>query len=221
MTETDFQSFSKKIGKGWLLTDEGHAFMNMSYEMDLAALERGNRAELLESVLNNFGITESDGSLEISFKPEVAGNALYTYLQALTKITYLSYLNREIVKSTFIEDFKQTMQSELPDGRYKFDFHFEEHDQQKSYPVDCFVNNMEVPLLIFAIQNDDKCRDVTISLHQFEKWGIPFRSLAIFENQTDINRKVLARFSDVSDKQFSSLVSNRERIHNYLETVVK
>jgi hypothetical protein len=135
----------------------------------------------------------------------------------LTKISDLSYLNREIVKSTFIEDFKQKMEAELPEGRYTFDHHFEEYDQQKSYPVGCFVNNMEVPLLIFAIQNDDKCLDVTISLHQFEKWGIPFRSLAIFENQTDINRKVLARFSDVSDKQFSSLVSNRERIRNYLK----
>jgi hypothetical protein len=208
-------------GNGWLLTDEGHTFMHMSYEMDMTALERGNRAELLESVLNNFGISVSDGSLEIRFDPSEAGNALYTYLQALTKISDLSYLNREIVKSTFIEDFKQTMEAELPEGRYTFDHHFEEYDQQKSYPVDCFVNNMEVPLLIFAIQNDDKCRDVTISLHQFEKWGIPFRSLAIFENQTDINRKVLARFSDVSDKQFSSLISNRERISHYLEIAVK
>lgn len=208
-------------GNGWLLTDEGHTFMHMSYEMDMAALERGNRAELLESVLNNFGILESDGSLELRFEPDEAGNALYTYLQALTKISDLSYLNRVIVKSTFIEDFKQTIEAELPDSRYIFDFYFEEHDQQNSYPVDCFVNKMDVPLLIFAIQNDDKCRDVTISLHQFEKWNIPFRSLAIFENQTDINRKVLARFSDVSDKQFSSLISNKERIHNYLEKAAR
>ncbi|MDZ7754782.1 DUF1828 domain-containing protein [Rhodohalobacter sp.] len=216
-----FSIVLRKNGDGWLLSDEGHTFMHMSYEMDMAALEKGNRAELLDSVLNNFGISESDGSLELRFNPEDAGNALYTYLQALTKITDLSYLNREIVKSTFIEDFKQTLETDLPDGRYKFDFHFEEYDPQKSYPVDCFVNGMDLPLLIFAIQNDDKCRDVTISLHQFEKWGIPFRSLAIFENQTDINRKVLARFSDVSDKQFSSLISNRERIGKYLKTALK
>ena len=49
-----FSIVLQKNGKGWLLTDEGHTFMNMSYEMDLEALERGNRAELLESVLNNF-----------------------------------------------------------------------------------------------------------------------------------------------------------------------
>jgi hypothetical protein len=216
-----FSIVLQKNGKGWLLSDEGHTFMHMSYEMDMAALEKGNRAELLDSVLSNFGITYSDGSLELRFNPEEAGNALYSYLQALTKITDLSYLNREIVKSTFIEDFKQTMEFELPSGRYTLDYHFGDHDPQKSYPVDCYVNGMDIPLLIFAIPNDDKCRDVTINLHQYERWGIPFRSMAIFENQTDINRKVLARFSDVSDKQFSSLVSNRERIHNYLETYIK
>jgi len=46
------------------------------------------------------------------------------------------------------------METELPEGRCTFDHHFEEHDQQKSYPVGCFGNNMEVPLLIFTIQND-------------------------------------------------------------------
>ena len=31
---------------------------------------------------------------------------------------------------------------------------------------------------------------------QFERWGLPFHSIAIFEDQEEINRKVLARFSD-------------------------
>jgi hypothetical protein len=60
-------------------------------------------------------------------------------------------------------------------------------------------------------------RDATITLLQFEKWGLAFRSLAIFKDQEQINRKVLARYSDVSEKQFSSLGANRERIKKYLE----
>ncbi len=34
--------------------------------------------------------------------------------------------------------------------------------------------------------------------------------------QEAINRKVLARFSDVCDKQFSTLTGNRERIRPFI-----
>jgi len=41
---------------------------------------------------------------------------------------------------------------------------------------------------------------------------LAYRTMAIFEDQEQINRKVLARFSDVSEKQFSSLSVNTVRI---------
>jgi hypothetical protein len=76
------------------------------------------------------------------------------------------------------------------------------------------------PLFIQAIMGDDKTRDATITLLQFEKWGVPFRSLAIFENQEEVSRKVLARYSDVCEKQFSSLAANRDRIIRFLQDVM-
>ena len=85
------------------------------------------------------------------------------------------------------------------------------------YTVDCRVSSMQRPMFVHALANDGRTRDATIALHQFERWEMPFRSLAIFEDQESINRKVLARFSDVCEKQFSSLTSNRERIADFLK----
>ena len=128
----------------------------------------------------------------------------------------VTYLSRERVKSTFWEDFKTFMEQEVAEERLVFNYHDEQHDPQGKYPIDCRINKMEKPLFVFAVGNDDKCRDTTISLLQFEKWGLPFRSLAIFEDQESISRKVLARFSDVCEKQFSSLMTNKERIEKYI-----
>jgi hypothetical protein len=53
-------------------------------------------------------------------------------------------------------------------------------------------------------------------LLQYEHWGIRAHSIGVFEDQEAINRKVLARFSDICEKQFSNLAANRDRIEQYV-----
>src|SRR5690606_16523868 len=122
------------------------------------------------------------------------GDALYSFVQALLRITDVSYLSRERVRSTFMEDFWNLMTEEVPDERRQFDWHDPSRDPDANYVVDCRINGMERPLFVFALPSDDRVRDATIALLQFELWGVRNRSLAIFEDQEQINRKVLARF---------------------------
>ncbi|MCY3986656.1 MAG: DUF1828 domain-containing protein [Candidatus Dadabacteria bacterium] len=207
----------KREGERWLLSDEAHTYMHLTYDIDERDLHIGTRQKIISNTLSTFRVEDRQGELTLDVQDERYGDALYSFIQALLKISDVSYLSRGRVKSTFAEDFQVLLRRVVPEERMSFDWSDKEHDDRGIYTVDCRINNMPRPLFVHALSNDGKTRDATIALLQFEKWGIPFRSLAIFEDQESINRKVLSRFSDVCEKQFSSLTANRERIVRFLE----
>ena len=207
----------RKDGARWVLSDEAHTYMHLTYDIDERDLYSGTRQKIISNTLSTFQIEDRDGELVLDVPEERYGDALFSFVQGLLKISDVSYLSRERVRSTFMDDFRTVMSEAIPEERRSFDWSDPEHDPQGMYTVDCRVNGLRRPLFVHALSSDGRTRDATIALLQFERWEMPFRSLAIFEDQESINRKVLARFSDVCEKQFSNLTSNRERIARFLK----
>lgn len=210
----------KRDNGSWCLSDEGYTMMHLTYEIDEKSLQQGTRQKVINNALSTYSVSDRDGELLTSIVNDDYGNALFSYIQALMKLTDITFLSRERVKSTFREDFVALISEAVPENRRKFDWHNDEHDPTGNYTVDCRINGMAKPVFVFALNSDDRTRDATISIHSFEKWGLYFQTLAIFENQENINRKVLARFSDVSGKQFSSLEANKPRIASFIHDIV-
>lgn len=207
----------KKNNNRWVLSDEGHTFMHLTYDLDEKDLQRGTRQKIITNALSIFHIEDRDGELLLMIEDERYGDALYSFVQGLLRVFDVTYLSRERVRSTFLEDFQALLSEAVSAERRVFDWHDPQHDPQGVYTVDCRINGMSRPLFVYALPNDDHTRDATIATLQFEKWGMRFHSIAIFEDQEAINRKVLARFSNVCEKQFSSLEPNRDRIVRYIQ----
>ena len=212
-----FSIILKKENDAFVFTDEAHTIMHMSYDMDVSVLKKGNRQKIITNTISNFGLEEKDGELFIKVQGDNYGNSFYNFIQALIKITDISYLSKEMVRTTFYEDFKSFIGDTVPKERLTFDYTHPEFDHDGKYIVDCCINGMPLPVYLFAIANDNKCRDVMISMYQFERWGLKYHSVSIFEDQETVNRRVLAKFSDIGEKQFSTLQSNKERIKKYLQ----
>jgi len=201
---------------GWTFSDEGSTFMHLSYSIPESAFQKGTRQKIISNTLSSFHVKDREGELFMPVQQGQYGHALYTFIQAMLKISDVTYLTKERVRSTFMEDFRAFMTETVPEERRTFDWHHPTHDPRGIYPVDCHVNGMKRPLHVFALPNDDKTQVATISLLQFERWGLPFRSLGIFEDQEQIARKPLARFTDVCERQFASLITSQERLQRFL-----
>jgi hypothetical protein len=203
-------------GRRYEWTDLAHTIMHLSYWMEVDALGEGKRGQLLEEALGRLGIRNEDGELILDATTEDLGGTLLQFAQGLLQVADLEYLSQERVRSTFVDDLRRLLGDRFGE-RAQLDYVDAERDPQSLYKLTCLLNHAPRPVAVLAIPNDDACRDATIALQQFRAWGRRLFATGVFEEQESINRTVLARFTNVVDKGFSSLAGNEGDILGYLE----
>lgn len=206
----------RRDGSRWVLSDEGTTYMHLSYDVDPQDLERGGRAKIITNTLSTFGVEDRAGELLLSVPEGGWGSAIFDFAQALTRIADVTYLSRERVRQTFLQDLRYFVAERIPEPRRTWDWHDPIRDPEGIYPVDIRIEAPQRPVFVFGLQSDDKVNVATITLHQFERWGLSNLSIGVFEDQAEIGRKTLARFTDIVDKGFSNLQGNTDRLDAYL-----
>ncbi len=204
----------------WILTDEASTLMHLSYWVDDKQLESsavGNRKEIMDSSISGFFVQNRDGELIIPVTESRFGDALFNFIQALSKVNDQWFLSREVVKSTFLEDLMNFIKEHVDNTRLAFNWKDEDRDPKGNYQVDCRINGMPRPVFVYGVPSDTKANLAALSLLKFDSWGVPFQSLGVFEDQEDLDPKPVARFTDAVDKTFSNLEGNKDAIRRYLD----
>jgi hypothetical protein len=190
----------KTTGSRWILTDEGHTLMWLSYEdYNMTPV----RSDLLMKILTSNSVKKEDGRIIIEFEPENAGRALYSIVQTIVQISDLRFLDRKRVRSTFIEDMKGVFEKSgelFP--RCRFDEEIEISGDK--YKVDVFIDT-KTPILVFGITNTENCRDAVINMLQLRISKAAYLCCAILENSEILSGKDRKRLLNTSDKTIEGL----------------
>ena len=205
----------KKMGDKWVLSDEAHTFMHLTYYMDESALLSETRQKLILKARSMFDVEDYDGELIIDIPNEDYGQVLFDFVQALLKIIDVTYLSRENVKSTFKDDFRAFLSQKVKSNRMTFDWQHPRYDPKGLYKVDCRINGMPKPLFVFALNSDNKTQAAALALHQFKEWDVKCQPLGIFEKKP--TGDVLLRFNDVCETYFTDIIENSAKIEEYLQ----
>lgn len=212
-------TLKRRDGK-WEISDGGHTYMHLSYDIDQAAMFRGTRGEIITNTLKMFHVNDRDGELVVDVIDDGYGEALFTLVQALLRIADVTYLSRERVRRTFLDDFKDFMTKNVPHERMKVNWYDTYLDDSGKYRVGYRINGMARPLFVYALNNDARTQDATIALHQFLKWGIEFEPVGVFQDVHAIGGKVLGQFNDVCPirNQFAKFSEERGRVAEFLHS---
>src|SRR5216683_4361873 len=73
----------KKENDGWILTDEGHTFMQLTYDLDENDLQDGNRKEIIDRTILASRLRNRQGELILPIEGNRFGDSLYSFIQAL------------------------------------------------------------------------------------------------------------------------------------------
>jgi hypothetical protein len=211
----------EQLPNGWQFHDEGHTFMHLSYRVETADLQSGNRGEVVTSALSEFKVRNREGDLVAEADATTLGDRFFDFIQALTRIADVLLLSRERVRSTFWEDLAKIVRSSVSPKVITQDWYDRTRDPNRNYVVPYRLEARTRPVLVFGLPSDVVVRDATITLLKFETWGIKSHSVGVYENQEEVGPKIQARFSDAVGKQFSGIEANKQRIKSYLQELVE
>lgn len=198
----------KKDGR-WIITDDAHTLMWLSYE-DFNLSE--TRKAILDVTLSSNNVSFDDGRIYIDCTGRDAGQCLMSMIQAILQTADLLYLSRSNVRNTYTDDVKQLMKATLGSS-CEFDKHIRRGGEE--YVVDVYVD-APTPLYVFSVSNNDRCKDAIITILSLSlEADMKFTSLTFVDQAANLGKENLVKLTNRTDKLLYNTPS--DELHRFLE----
>lgn len=199
---------------GWSLRDCGTTMMRLSYDLDTDLLQLGQRAKVLERILNEHQIKIDDGELTCDTDEQSLGDSLLRFGQAVQRICDIKLWSQARIASTFYDDLRAKLLTIVGKERLRIDYIVPDITDSENYPVDFAITTGERPLYIFGVPSSDKAKLANIVLLHLQQAQHTFDSLIIPSDFESISkpdfRRLMNAANDVVDSSSSIDVIERK-----------
>lgn len=193
----------KKDGR-WILTDDAHTMMWLSYE-DFTLTD--SRKAVLDVTLSSNNVSMEEGRIFIDCTGKDVGQCLMSMIQAIMQTADLLYLSRNNIRNTYSDDIKQLMKDSLGD-RCVFDKQIYRGDEE--YTIDVYVE-APTPLYVFTVSSRDRCNAALVTILALgAEANMDFTSLTFVDQTADIGKNILVKLNNRTDKLFYNRPSEDE-----------
>lgn len=206
----------KKQDSDWILTDEGHTMMWLSYE-DFN-IKTDTRRDLLSRSLTYNHAKLEDGRIIIRFKQNDVAGAVQSMIQALLQTADLLYMDQENVRSTFIEDLQAKLREHMVGSNVETNKVIKNKRGEECL-IDIYVSssNWKEPLLVFAVASKDKCKDAAINMMSLASEDkMEFTSLVVIDPNAEIPETDRDRVISRADKAYIGLKDMDEGLPRFM-----
>lgn len=194
------------------ICDYGMTIMRLSYDYDI---DSPTREEILDKIISQHGLKRDDGNIYIDVSTDLLYQYIFQYSQTIAKVTSMQYFKREIMRSMFYEELAEFITNKLP--AYNPTAKVLPIPERDELEVDFQFSLDKKKIYLFGIKDQSKARLTTISCLEFQRAGLPFKSIAVHESFDQLSRKDRARLTSAVDKQFPDLADFKLNAVQYLE----
>ncbi len=185
--------------------DFGMTLMRLSYTFEVST---PIRQQLLDSILANNGVSNDNGNLYLDTPVGRLYESMLQFVGCAQKVCNMRYWNREVIRSSFYDDLRDYITSEMTTFSPKAD-----QFPMSDYPIsmDWQLTHNSRNFYIFGVGGNDKAKNVAISLLEFQKTAPPFISLIVHEDMEALGKKERLYLTRNADTQYPVLVDFKEK----------